>query len=107
MYFEGKYEVDEAYDLYVQMFSCQFDIKEGYIPTLQLKNNLSFVPTEYVEHSGDENITLCLTSVDLEIFMEHYDVFEIEWKGGWKIKSAVGMFKNYIDKWNTIKMEST
>lgn len=107
VYFEGKYEKDDVYDLYVQMFSCQFDIKEGYIPTLQLKNNLSFVPTEYVEHSGDETITLCLTSVDLEIFMEHYDVVNIEWKGGWKFRSAVGMFKEYIDKWNTIKMEST
>ena len=31
----------------------------------------------------------------------------IEWHSGWKFKSTVGLFKDYIDKWNKVKMEST
>ena len=107
VFFKGKYEEDKLYDLYVQMFTCQFELKEGYIPTVQLKNNLSFIPTEYLTSSGDEEVTMCMTSVDLELFLEHYDVYNEEWHSGWKFKSTTGLFSDYIDKWMKVKIEST
>lgn len=107
IFFKGKYKADKIYNLYVQMFTCQFELKPGYIPTIQLKNNLSFIPTQYLESSDGEDVTLCLTNVDLELFMEHYNVFNIEYHSGWKFKSTIGLFKDYIDKWNKVKMEST
>lgn len=107
IFFEGKYEPDDLYNLYVQMFTCQFELKEGYIPTIQLKNNLMFIPTQYIESSGTEEVTMCLTNVDLELFFEHYEVYNIEYHSGWKFKSTIGLFKDYIDKWITIKNEST
>lgn len=107
IFFEGKYKPDKLYNLYVQMFTCQFELKENYIPTIQLKNNLSFIPTAYLLSSEDEEVTMCLTSVDLELFFEHYHVYNITWHNGWKFKSTTGLFKEYIDKWNAVKMEST
>lgn len=107
IFFKGKYKPDKLYNLYVQMFTCQFELKENYIPTIQLKNNLSFIPTAYLSSSEDEEITMCLTSVDLELFFEHYHVYNITWHSGWKFKSTTGLFKDYIDKWNAVKMEST
>lgn len=107
IFFKGKYEPDKIYNLHVQMFTCQFELKPGYIPTIQLKNNLAFVPTQYLESSNGEDVTLCLTNVDMELFFEHYNVFNIEWHSGWKFKSTIGLFKDYIDKWNKVKMEST
>lgn len=107
IFFEGKYKPDKLYNLYVQMFTCQFELKENYIPTIQLKNNLSFIPTAYLSTSEDEEVTMCLTSVDLELFFEHYHVYNITWHSGWKFKSTTGLFKEYIDKWNAVKMEST
>lgn len=107
IFFKGKYKADKIYNLYVQMFTCQFELKPGYIPTIQLKNNLSFIPTQYLESSDGEDVTLCLTNVDLDLFMEHYNVFNIEYHSGWKFKSTIGLFKDYIDKWNKVKMEST
>nr|DAI89900.1 MAG TPA: DNA polymerase B [Caudoviricetes sp.] len=107
VFFKGKYKKDKIYNLYVQMFTCQFELKEGYIPTIQLKNNLSFIPTQYLKSSDGEDVTLCLTSVDLELFMEHYNVYNIDYHSGWKFKSTIGLFKDYIDKWNAVKMEST
>lgn len=89
------------------MLTCQFELKEGYIPTIQLKNNLSFIPTQYLTSSGDEEVTLCLTSVDLELFLEHYNVYNVEWHSGWKFKSTTGLFTEYIDKWTKVKIEST
>ena len=89
IFFKGKYKPDKIYNLYVQMFTCQFELKPGYIPTIQLKNNLSFIPTQYLESSDGEDVTLCLTNVDLELFMEHYNVFNIEYHSGWKFKSTI------------------
>lgn len=107
VFFQGQYEEDKLYNLYVQMFTCQFELKEGYIPTIQLKNNLSFIPTQYLTSSGHEEVTMCLTSVDLEIFFEHYEVYNIVYHSGWKFKSTTGLFKDYIDKWVEVKIEST
>lgn len=107
IYFKGKYKPDKIYNLYVQMITCQFELKENHIPTIQLKNNLSFTPTEYLTSSNEEEVTLCLTSVDLELFLAHYDVYNLEYHSGWKFKSTIGLFKEYIDKWNKVKMEST
>lgn len=107
IFFEGKYEQDNLYNLYVQMFTCQFELKKGFIPTIQLKNNLSFIPTQYLESSDDEEVTMCLTSVDLEVFFQHYDVYNIEYHSGWKFKSTTGLFTEYIDKWTKVKIEST
>lgn len=106
VYFQGKYIQDGVYNLYVQMFTCQFELKEGYIPTIQLKNNLLFVPTQYLSSSEGEEITMCLTSVDLELFLEHYHVYNMEYHSGWKFKSTTGLFTEYIDKWTKVKTES-
>lgn len=106
IFYEGKYEPDPLYDIYIQMFTCQFSIKPNHIPTVQIKHSAFFDPTEYVEDSGDFEVTLCLTSVDLELFLDHYDVYNIEYHSGWKFKSTTGMFKEYIDKWSANKIKA-
>lgn len=50
-----------------------------------------------------KEITLTLTNVDLKLFLEQYDVKNMEYYYGWKFKSKYGMFKEYIDKWITRK----
>jgi hypothetical protein len=106
IYFEGQYKEDVLYNLYVQRMTCQFELKPNHIPTIQLKNNLAFIPTEYLTSSGEEEVTMTLTSVDLELFFEHYEVYNIEYHSGWKFKSTIGLFTEYIDKWTKVKIES-
>ena len=103
IYFEGEYEVDRLYPLYVQCFTCIFKIKEGKIPTIQLKNNLSFMPNQYIESSDDEFVTLTLTNIDMELFFLQYDVTEITYHSGWKFKALKGLFRKYIDKYTEMK----
>lgn len=105
--YQGFYQEDELYDLYIQNFRCQFELKDGMIPTIQIKNTLSFVPNEYLTSSNGEYVELWLTSVDLKLFLEHYDVYDIEWIQGFKYKSSTILFKDYIDKWNAIKVQAT
>lgn len=107
MFFEGEYQEDKLYNLYIQMVSCQFEIKPDHLPTIQLKNNMRFAGNEYLTSSDGETITLCLTSVDLQLLKDHYNLSDVTYHSGWKFKSTTGLFKDYIDKWNKVKMEST
>lgn len=104
--FTGKYKVDEKYPLYIQKLSCSFKIKPNMIPTIQLKGNLSFIPTEYVTDSKGI-VDLTLTSVDLELLFKHYDVSYVEYVGGYKFKQADNIFRGYIDYWADVKAKST
>jgi len=106
IYFEGQYKEDPLYNLYVVMLTCNFDLKSDHIPTIQIKNSLAFVPTEYLTSSDGDDVTLVLTSVDLKLFFEHYDVTNIEWEGGYKFKSTIGIFDTYINKWSEVKINS-
>lgn len=106
IFFEGKYETDKLYNLFVQTISCSFEIKEGMIPTIQIKNNLSFLPNEYVTSSNGDIVTLTLTNVDLELFFEHYQVYDLTYHSGWKFKSIKGLFSSYIDFWSNMKIKS-
>lgn len=106
IFFKGKYEPDSLYPLYTQMIRCQFTLKKGKIPTIQIKNNFLFRSNEYLTESGDTEVVLCLNSVDMELFLKHYDVYNIEYMSGWKFKSTRGLFNEYIDKWSNNKIKA-
>ena len=106
IFFEGKYEEDKLFKLYIQMITCCFKLKDGMIPTIQIKNNLAFIPNEYLESSDGRIVTLVLTNVDLELFFKHYDVYELKYCGGWKFKGVKGLFTEYIEYWTNKKIES-
>lgn len=107
IFFEGKYEHDETFPLYICRIRVQFHIKDNHIPTIQMKNNYRFVPTEYLTSSEEEIVELTLTSVDLKLFLDHYHIDYIEYVCGWKFKGLAGIFKTYIDYWGHIKETST
>ena len=106
IYFNGKYEPDPIYPIYTQMIRCQFELKEGKIPTIQIKYGYSFRANEYLTTSGDTEVVLCLNSVDLELFLEQYDVYNLEYISGWKFKATKGLFTDYIDKWSNNKIQA-
>lgn len=107
IWFDGQYKHDDLYNLYFQAFTCQFELKKNKLPIIQLKNNMRFSSTQYLSSSDDEEITLVLTSIDFEMFLDHYDVYNMEYIGGYMFKSSRELFKAYIDKWTQVKNEAT
>lgn len=105
-FFNGKYEEDKVYPLYIQQITCSFELKENKIPTIQIKNS-HFKENEYLTSSNGEIICLTLTNIDLELFLEQYNVYDLNYECGWKFKSLTGLFTAYIDKWIKVKIEST
>lgn len=107
--FEGKYEPDPLYPLYTQMITCNFKIKPGKIPSIQIKHTFGFMGNEYLETSDDGSglpVTLVLAKPDLELFLQQYDVTDLKYISGWKFKGAKGMFCDYIDQWSAKKIQA-
>lgn len=110
VFFEGKYKEDKVYKLYIQQIACTFRLKPNHIPTIQIKNSMFFNSNEYLETSENAEgdiVILYLTSVDLQLFLEHYDILYIRYLGGYKFRSIKGLFSDYINKWIKVKNEST
>lgn len=80
IFFNGKYQDDKVYNLYIQMITCSFKIKKNKIPTIQIKHNINYRSNEYLETSNDEIVCLVLTSIDLKLFLEHYDVTNLTYE---------------------------
>ncbi len=107
IYFEGKYVEDKLFNLYIQQLSCSFKLKPNKIPCIQIKDNVDFKPTEYLESSNNDLVTLCLTNIDIELFFENYEVKDVTYHGGFKFKSSNTMFTDYVDYWYGIKKKAT
>ena len=105
IYYVGGYPKNEFYPLYIQHIKCKFKLKKGYVPTIQLKNS-QFKEHEYITNSGVERQHLYLTNIDLEVFLEHYEVTNIEYIDGYMFKGKHNLFQRYIDKWMRVKYES-
>ena len=120
---DGKH-VKEGTVFFVR-FKCCFQLRQGFLPTVQIKRNFLYNPTEWLSTSdvkyrgkyyhelADENgnMTLCrpemvMTHIDFELFLEHYEVTDMEILDGCWFYAYKGIFDEYIDKYMKIKMES-
>lgn len=104
--YDGMYVRDEEYPLYIQFVEADFRVKPDHIPCIQLKGNRMFGETEYIRDSNGLQ-TLCLTSVDLELMMDQYDVFDLRCIRGYKFRGSRLLFKDYVDKWTAVKTKAT
>lgn len=95
--FTGKYEYNPLYPLYIIKIKAGFDIKEGKFPTIQLKGSMFFSETEYIKSTHGEIVELYLTSVDFELFEKHYDIYDIEYCGGYMFRARDDFFTKYVD----------
>ena len=107
VFFEGKYEEDPMFPLYVQRITCSFDLKENKIPTIQIKKSPSFMDNEYLTSSNNEIVSLTLSNIDLDLFLENYNVYELKYRSGYKFRGMHGIFDEYIDHWTDVKIKAT
>ena len=97
MFFSGEYVENKTYPLYIQKLECSFELKEGFLPLIQIKKSLHFKGNEYLESSDGLRVTLSLTNIDLKLFFEHYDVINPKFIHGYMFKGAYGLYDEYID----------
>lgn len=104
--FIGEPVYDETHPIWVSSATITAKLKVDHLPCIQIKNHSVFIETEYLEVI-DEPTTLSFTSVDWALWNEQYDIEVYSWDGGYYFSAGVDFFKEYIDKWMDIKMNST
>ena len=87
---------------------CRFELKEGHLPMLQIKDDVRFRKefTEWLSSSHGYVCDLVLTCQDYRKFKENYEC-EIEVLEAVMFKTQIGLFDDYIDEWYKIKETST
>lgn len=107
-------------------FECRFELKQGYLPTVQIKRNLRYKGNEYLETSDiyyngkhhryyrddsgnlkEARVTMTMTRMDFERFNKHYNVIDLKVLDGCIFYREIGLFDEYIDKYKEIKIVET
>lgn len=105
----------------------QFYLKDKHLPCIQIKNDLSYKATEWLETSdifnpgdgcyydtfiddwGQEKpalVELTLTMTDYYLIKDHYNLKNTEILDGCYFNAQVGIFDEYIEKYKKIKQEN-
>lgn len=103
--FDGQYTHDDEYPLYVQALTADIRLKQNGLPFIQVKGGM-FDAHKHIDNSNGY-IKLTLSSVDLDMLFDNYDVDVLSWDGGYKFKSVTGIFDDYVSKWSAVKKTST
>lgn len=105
VYFKGKPQPKKS-QCYIVRCMMSFDLKEGYLPTIQIKHSGYFNPTDYLVSSEGMEIELTLTNIDLNLIFKHYDVHVYEPLDGYYFYKAKGMFDKHIFENMKVKEQS-
>lgn len=112
---------------YFVRIRCRFYLKKGMLPTIQIKDNPLYDPTEWLVTSDvydntyghyskfvsfgssafENKVELTLTKTDFILFLEHYDIRDLEFLDISVFSTEIGLFDKYIDKYAKIKQTST
>lgn len=110
-FFKGKARKKDNY-FFFQRFSCTFKVKENYLPFIRVKGNAMISGREILESSEiyyknskyEEPMEITLNEYELDLFFEHYDIFNLEFLDYIEFRAAPrGIFDIYIDYWKEKK----
>lgn len=110
---------------YFVRFRCRFEIKDGFLPFVQIKNSFLYKHNEYLKTSdycvnghytrflrGKDGILMdswneyTMTCTDFEMFKKHYNIYDLKILDGCYFSTEIGIFDDYIDKYMEIKLKS-
>lgn len=97
---------------------CRFELKEGFLPFMQIKGTLKYNPHEmlktsdifdkkskkylrYIYENGEMKEVrpeLVLTMKEWQLFQRHYNLFDLEIIDGCWFWTEIGIFDNYINR---------
>lgn len=104
-YPDGLPEASDEYPLFIACITFTAKLRDDHLPCIQIKNSSMFTPTEYVTEVLDP-VTMYVTSVDLALWQDHYDMDILAYNGAWMFRGITGFFNDYIDHWMRIKEET-
>lgn len=106
-------QVQNSY--YFIRFTCKFELKEGYLPFIQLKHDLNYRSNENLSSSrydrrGEDisfhEVELTLSKTMFDMFAKAYTVKEFKFLDAIAFNTEEGLFDSYIDYWIQKKIEA-
>lgn len=97
-------------------FKCKFEIRDGYLPFIQIKHDLRYSPTAMLKSSmvvfddgsvSNETCEFTMTCTDFKRFNEFYSLTYFEFTDAVFFITEKGLFDGYINKYREIKETST
>ena len=114
---EEKYLTNDNYYFFIR-FLTVFELKKGFVPTIQIKNSFIYKPNVYMrstrlidfkteqEKGKLLEVELTLTKDDYILFLKHYDIKSIKYLDYIIFTTADHLFDEYIEKYAEIKRNS-
>lgn len=106
VFFNGKHEPSVCFPLAIQKVSISATLKPGKVPFLRTKNHPKYDRACYMESTEGDLVTFTMTTPEMELLFENYDVDDIVYHNGWKFAACSHIFDEYIEHWSKVKEEA-
>lgn len=103
VYFEGQHIPSACYPLAIQKISVSATLKPGKVPFLRTRNHPKYDRASYMESTEGQLVAFTMTTPELELLFENYDVDDIVYHCGWKFAASEHIFDEYIEHWSALK----
>lgn len=125
---KGKPWFEELDGYYIFMrFRCRFVLKDGMLPTVQIKGSPFYRSNVWLETSDvyieslkkyvskwqdkdgqvvDIRPELTMSLTDYRLFVEHYNIENVEYLDWIAFEQETGLFDQYINKWAEVKKKN-
>lgn len=108
VYYEGKGELSKRFPLYIQKIRFDGAVVKHEFDKVAMVNPFKGAMKsrgKYIEDI-DEPTEMTMSNIMLELFLENYHVFNIEYIDGYKYCGLQGSFENFVDEWMDIKVKA-
>ena len=95
IYFKGCYKENVSYPLFIMHIRVDCKLKNDGVKCIML-DNMRFGKLNYLEDTDGKLIDIYITSVDYDLFIDNYDIYDIEYIDGYMFKGSRNIFKKYI-----------
>lgn len=103
--YTGAYKQNKTYPLYVQHLFVDCTLKNGHAPCIILKEGIRVKNTMLLDTDGEE-MELVLTNIDLDMLLEHYDIYSIDYVDGYMFRASNRIFREYFEQIFTQKIDA-
>lgn len=106
VFFEGQHIPSPCYPLAIQKVSVSATVKPGKVAFIRSMNHPKFDRASYMKTTEGDLVTMTMTTPELELLFENYDVDDIVYHCGWKFAASEHIFDEYITHWSKVKEEA-
>lgn len=89
---------DRGHEVYIIQLECEFKLKKGFFPSIQIKGDPRYHGREWLESSNGLTV-LTLAQPHYEGLRKRYDLFNFRGLVAVVYKAQKGMFDAFIDHW--------